>query len=257
MADKRIFNLTEATTAGDNDLLALDNSNFPETRKIKVSKLRSGYVQKHDIAILDNLAGTTNTTGSTIRKDTYFYLDGILCVALADIAAGATFTFETNYDFATVGEELTDIKQTLTQKYLLANNVTQRVSVNTDGVKTTQTLLKELYDGFASIKSSISSSEVLHILGIRNAGGTWLIPENPESYYTRSTTLTKMSFSASSVTTGANGYFRTAIISSTLSENRFSRMLVNSGGNTYTDDTEEVPEANKQFVLTYQIFKNT
>lgn len=115
MADKRIFNLTEATTAGDNDLLALDNSNFPETKKIKVSKLKAADAQKLDITSLYNLTGTTNTTGSTIHKGTFFYLNGSLSVALADIAPGATFTFDTNYVATTVGDELTDVKQTLTQ----------------------------------------------------------------------------------------------------------------------------------------------
>lgn len=118
MADKRIFNLTEASTAGDNDLLALDNSNFPETKKIKISKLRAGDAQKLDITDLYNLTGTTNTTGSTIHKGTFFYLNGSLSVALADIAAGATFTFDTNYTATTVGDELADVKQTLsTQTY--------------------------------------------------------------------------------------------------------------------------------------------
>ena len=47
--------------------------------------------------------GSTNTTGSTITAGTYFYLDGVLVRALADIASGATFTQNTNYEVVTAG----------------------------------------------------------------------------------------------------------------------------------------------------------
>lgn len=47
--------------------------------------------------------GATNATGSTISAGTYFYLDGVLVRALADIANGATFTLNTNYEVVTAG----------------------------------------------------------------------------------------------------------------------------------------------------------
>ena len=53
-----------------------------------------------------NLTGTTNTTGSQIDAGTYFYLNGVLVKAKADIASGATFTSGTNYEAVTAGEEL-------------------------------------------------------------------------------------------------------------------------------------------------------
>ena len=47
--------------------------------------------------------GSTNATGSTITKGTYFYLNGKLCLAKSDIASGATFTANTNYEVVTAG----------------------------------------------------------------------------------------------------------------------------------------------------------
>lgn len=50
-----------------------------------------------------NTTGATNTTGSTINAGTYFYLDGVLVRAKADITNGATFTLNTNYEVETDG----------------------------------------------------------------------------------------------------------------------------------------------------------
>lgn len=53
--------------------------------------------------------GATNDTGATITEGTYFYLNNVLCKALASIADGATFTLNTNYKEVTAGEELTEL----------------------------------------------------------------------------------------------------------------------------------------------------
>lgn len=50
-----------------------------------------------------NATGSTNTTGSTIKAGTYFYYLGILVRAKANIANGATFTLNTNYEVVTAG----------------------------------------------------------------------------------------------------------------------------------------------------------
>lgn len=47
--------------------------------------------------------GTTNTTGSQITSGTYFYLNGTLVKAKANIAVNATFTLNTNYEIVTTG----------------------------------------------------------------------------------------------------------------------------------------------------------
>lgn len=55
--------------------------------------------------------GTTNETGSTITSGTYFYLNGVLVKATANIATQATFTENTNYESAKVGEVLTSLNK--------------------------------------------------------------------------------------------------------------------------------------------------
>ena len=47
--------------------------------------------------------GSTNATGSTITNGKYFYLNGTLVRAKADIANGASFTLNTNYEVVTAG----------------------------------------------------------------------------------------------------------------------------------------------------------
>ena len=58
--------------------------------------------RKKDLTNLD-LTGTTNTTGSTIASGTFFYLNGTLVRAKTDIANGATFTLNTNYEIPADG----------------------------------------------------------------------------------------------------------------------------------------------------------
>lgn len=50
-----------------------------------------------------SITGTTNNTGSTITKGTYFYLNGNFVKAKEDIANNATFTLNTNYAVITIG----------------------------------------------------------------------------------------------------------------------------------------------------------
>lgn len=61
--------------------------------------------RKSDISTIV-CTGSTNTTGSTIAAGVYFYLNGALCKALANIANGATFTLNTNFEVVSVCEEL-------------------------------------------------------------------------------------------------------------------------------------------------------
>lgn len=68
--------------------------------------------RKADLTNLD-LTGTTNTTGSTIATGTYFYLNGVLVRAKTAIASGATFTLNTNYEVATVGDAINEVKHRL------------------------------------------------------------------------------------------------------------------------------------------------
>ncbi len=63
----------------------------------------SGGLAKSDDLASIYATGSTNTTGSTIFAGTYFYLEGVLVSAKADIANGATFTLNTNYEVVAVG----------------------------------------------------------------------------------------------------------------------------------------------------------
>lgn len=57
---------------------------------------------KTDLASIQ-ATGTTNTTGATITAGTYFYLNGTLVRAITDIASGASFTLNTNYQVVAAG----------------------------------------------------------------------------------------------------------------------------------------------------------
>ena len=65
--------------------------------------------------------GSTNTTGSTITSGTFFYLDGVLVRAKTNIASGATFTLNTNYEAVTAGA-LNWINSDLTAKTVVRQN---------------------------------------------------------------------------------------------------------------------------------------
>lgn len=59
-----------------------------------------------------SITGSTNNTGSTISKGTFFYLNGILVKSKVDIANGATLTEDTNYETLSKG-----VLNDLTNKY--------------------------------------------------------------------------------------------------------------------------------------------
>ena len=70
----------------------------------------SGNKTTADLGLVNNTdltdiiaTGSTNATGNTITSGLYFYLDGVLCKAKSDIANGATFTLNTNYEVVTAG----------------------------------------------------------------------------------------------------------------------------------------------------------
>ena len=81
--------------------------------------------------------GSTNATGNTIANGTYFYLNGTLVQATADIASGATFTNGTNYSAVTAGA-LNDLRSALPQTITSTDATT--VSVSSGGNGTLATL---------------------------------------------------------------------------------------------------------------------
>lgn len=71
----------------------------------KLGSLESGLANK--VAKTDLVSiittGQSNSTGATITSGTYFYLNGTLVRAKANIANGATYTLNTNYEEMTAG----------------------------------------------------------------------------------------------------------------------------------------------------------
>lgn len=97
--------------ANDNDEtnLTRKDTNFkynPSTNNLTVEKINntavSDFATKVDLSNI-SITGTTNNTGSTIASGTYFYLNGALVRAKADIANNATLTLNTNYETVTAG----------------------------------------------------------------------------------------------------------------------------------------------------------
>ena len=87
--------------------------------------------------------GATNTTGATIPDGVCFYLNGVLCRAIADIANNASFTKNTNYVETTVTNEAN-------KGYVL---------IPADGTKTARQMLDSLY---AQIdRSKLSSKSMI------------------------------------------------------------------------------------------------
>lgn len=109
MSDKRIYELTNTNTLSAGDKFAIDKSTFDEAKSVDasailtpISDLQTEKAPKSDLANI-SVTGSTNNTGSTITSGTYFYKDGALAQAKADIAAGATLTLNTNYEIVTAG----------------------------------------------------------------------------------------------------------------------------------------------------------
>lgn len=66
------------------------------------TSVKQAIVKKTDLTSII-ATGSTNATGSAITSGTYFYLNGTLVRAKVDIASGATFTLNTNYEVVTAG----------------------------------------------------------------------------------------------------------------------------------------------------------
>lgn len=110
--DKAIYLIDDPTATGADictEWVVVTTNNVKTWKQIGDTSVDlSGYatttqlntkVNKTDIASIE-ATGTTNTTGSTIDKDTYFWLNGNFVQALTDIAVNATFTANSNYKVA-------------------------------------------------------------------------------------------------------------------------------------------------------------
>lgn len=85
------------------DARVIDPTFVPYAKTNK--QLTDDKAERNDLSSI-HATGSTNTTGAQIDKDALFYLNGTLCKALTNIAANATFTFNTNFKVDTAGEEI-------------------------------------------------------------------------------------------------------------------------------------------------------
>jgi hypothetical protein len=154
--------------------------------------------------------------------------------------------------YAKSNKELTD---DVADARILIGSVTQHLSVIADGTKTIQTLMQELHSALSSLVASLNTDEVIYILGARSDGGTWFRPSNVELKYSKSSTVGNISMDSFTVTAGENCYHYSLTFSSTLATNTFRQMTVAQSGNTFVNRTSDVPSANSQLLLTYQIYK--
>lgn len=111
-----------------------DVTNKPSINSVTLSGNKTatdlGLVNNTDLT--DIIAtGPTNATGNTITSGLYFYLDGVLCKAKSDIASGATFTLNTNYEVVTAGG-LNSLNSALTPQSF-AFSASSGVNINAGG----------------------------------------------------------------------------------------------------------------------------
>jgi len=95
----------QAIAGGSAAAIAYDNSESGLTAtnvQDAVDELVVDKVEKSELSSIVT-TGATNTTGAKISNGTYFYLNGVLVRALADIASGASYTLNTNYEVVTAG----------------------------------------------------------------------------------------------------------------------------------------------------------
>ena len=129
---------------------------------------------KIDLASI-NVIGSTNTTGSVIYGGTYFYLNGLLVRAKADIATNATFTLNTNYEVVSAGalNELNPKTITAT-KGAITTNYTACRSGNVVTVTATFTLtsLNTFQDILTGLPRPFFDNSIYQVGTVNQAGTT-------------------------------------------------------------------------------------
>ena len=91
----------DATVAGTPEVSTIVQAG--DNRPVTSSAVKSAITKvETDLASI-HATGTTNTTGAAITAGTYFYMNGALVRAIADIDVNAPFTSGTNYETVTAG----------------------------------------------------------------------------------------------------------------------------------------------------------
>ena len=115
---------------------------------------QSKFTNKKDLTSII-ATGSTNTTGATIKAGTFFYLNGTFVKAIADIATNASFTSGTNYQSATVGDELSKINCYTPADFNDFNSLTlqgnYRIDVAKANVSNAPSVSGNYVSGFATV----------------------------------------------------------------------------------------------------------
>lgn len=120
-----------------------------------------------------SITGTTNDTGSTIAKGRFFYLNGELVRAKADIANGATLTLNTNYEVVTAGglnkldDDITSLRSSL-NSFIFSE--VRSVATDSNGLAYIGT--KSGYTLFASSVNPMSTGQdwIITEIAVRKSG---------------------------------------------------------------------------------------
>ena len=123
--------------------------------------------------------GTTNATGATIAKGTFFYLNGTLVQAKADIASGASFTSGTNYEAVTAGglnsiflNHIVDIEKLTKGRGLTNVNIDDMKTTGISWVQGPQSTGDRPYSYFAFLVLETNHSGIVVQLAIDLSGGS-------------------------------------------------------------------------------------
>lgn len=125
---------------------------------------------------LTSIIQTGTTASQAISAGTYFYLNGTLVRAKVDIANGATFTLNTNYEVVTAGalNELNDALNYSTTEHVVGKWVDGRVlyEKTIDCGALPNNSAKTVNHNISNIK------EVVDIKGVFGDGSSWFMINN-------------------------------------------------------------------------------
>jgi hypothetical protein len=189
--------------------LSADNLNHIE-QGIKNAEDDVVEVDTNRKADLTSISQTGSTASQAISAGTYFYLEGTLVKAKVDIANGATFTENTNYEVTTVGDA---IKK-------------DSVTVQADGTKTHAQALNELFA----------------LLDMSKVSGKSVIRRG-EQYYTIHQIQTTIIVAAFTLINSSNTY-STFMLTIQSSGSKFERTV----NGTYTDLSTNVLSRDLEFI---------
>lgn len=159
------------------DVAYTDVTNKPSINSVTLSGNKTaadlGLVNNTDLT--DIIAtGPTNATGNTITSGLYFYLDGVLCKAKSDIANGATFTLNTNYEVVTAGG-LNSLNSALTNyiKHDTVNGSTNAAAQFASNLDASAITILDARCGAYCVNTSVYNNKIIFTVWSVTAAGVF------------------------------------------------------------------------------------